>query len=128
MVVEFSRPGGYRNGPKFSRFSHGSIGLPPVIVSRKFPIESRPYRPPTTRSPPPAQPPHSLKKVVKKQPEQQGGGCSWSKQRKGSRHMRERFDPKFLIKGDGVISESGILDSRTTVMIKNIPNKYRSSI
>ncbi|XP_076889946.1 protein terminal ear1 homolog [Bidens hawaiensis] len=127
MVVEFSRPGAYRNGPKLSRFNHGSIGLPPVIVPRKFPIEARPYRPPPTRSPPP-QSPHSLKKVVKKQPEQQGGGRSWSKQRKGSRHMRERFDPRFLIKGDGVISESSASDSRTTVMIKNIPNKYSQKL
>ncbi|KAJ0779909.1 putative RNA recognition motif domain, mei2-like RNA recognition, RNA-binding domain superfamily [Helianthus annuus] len=122
VVVEFSRPGGYKTGPKHSRFRHiSSVGSPPIIVPRKFPSESRPYRPPPPPSP-------SLKKIVKKQQPDQQGGCSWSKQRKGSRYTRERYDPRYLIRGDGVISESSVFDSRTTVMIKNIPNKYSQKL
>ncbi|XP_024995355.1 protein terminal ear1 homolog [Cynara cardunculus var. scolymus] len=98
VVVEFSRPGGH-----------------------KFPSDSLAYRRP---SPPP---PPSLKKTGKKQPENVGGGA-WSKQRKGSRQTRERYDPRFLIKEDGIISESSFSDSRTTVMIKNIPNKYSQKL
>ena len=36
------------------------------------------------------------------------------------------YDPRFLIKEDAIIEESGLCkDIRTTLMIKNIPNKYR---
>lgn len=35
-----------------------------------------------------------------------------------------KFDPRFLISEDAM-AESNCKDSRTTVMIKNIPNKYR---
>ncbi|KAI3787267.1 hypothetical protein L1987_41617 [Smallanthus sonchifolius] len=127
VVVEFSRPGGHKNVPKHNRFNPiSSIGSPPMILARKFPSVSRPYRPPPPPSPP-SPLSHSLKKTVKKQPEQPGG-CSWSKQRKGSRHTTERYDPRFLIKEDGVISESSISDPRTTVMIKNIPNKYSQKL
>ena len=38
---------------------------------------------------------------------------------------RKIFDPKFLIKEDAII-DPGFRDTRTTVMVKNIPNKYRS--
>lgn len=35
-------------------------------------------------------------------------------------------DPRFLIKEDAIIEKSGLCkDTRTTLMIKNIPNKYR---
>ncbi|KAD5317192.1 hypothetical protein R6Q59_032524 [Mikania micrantha] len=126
VVVEFSRPGGHKNGPKYNRFNHvGTTGSTPIILTRKFPLESRTYRPSPANPPSPSL---SSKKTGKKQTEQPGG-CSWSKQRKGSRHTREKYDPKFLIKEDGVISESsGVSDSRTTVMIKNIPNKYSQKL
>ncbi|CAA3031657.1 terminal ear1-like [Olea europaea subsp. europaea] len=42
----------------------------------------------------------------------------------GAKHGRD-YDPRFLIKEDAIM-ESNCRDSRTTVMIKNIPNKYRS--
>nr|GMD26225.1 protein terminal ear1 homolog [Ipomoea batatas] len=35
-------------------------------------------------------------------------------------------DPRFLINEEEIIKESDCRDSRTTVMIKNIPNKYRN--
>ncbi|GFZ21196.1 terminal EAR1-like 1 [Actinidia rufa] len=37
------------------------------------------------------------------------------------------FDPRFLINGDAIM-ESNCSDSRTTVMIKNIPNKYSQKL
>ncbi|CAL0320388.1 unnamed protein product [Lupinus luteus] len=46
---------------------------------------------------------------------------------KGNRHwkgkQRKNHDTQFLIKEDAIV-ESGCRDTRTTVMIKNIPNKY----
>ncbi|KAJ9549505.1 hypothetical protein OSB04_022048 [Centaurea solstitialis] len=137
VVVEFSRPGGHKNSPKHNRFhpitntatNAATVRPPPIILSRKFP------------SPPPPTPcgngkvvdwfRSSLKKPGKKPPENVGGGGVgvWSKQRKGSRQARERYDPRFLIKEDGIISESSSFsDSRTTVMIKNIPNKYSQKL
>ncbi|KAI3720365.1 hypothetical protein L6452_21281 [Arctium lappa] len=57
-----------------------------------------------------------------------GGGCNGgrSKTWKGSRFTGEKCDPRFSIKDDGVISS--FQDSRTTVMIKNIPNKYSQKL
>ncbi|KAJ0428077.1 putative RNA recognition motif domain, mei2-like RNA recognition, RNA-binding domain superfamily [Helianthus annuus] len=78
-----------------------------------------------SRGPPPPSSPQ-LKKTEAKPLEQTGGGA-WSKQRKGLRQARNKYDPRYFIKEDEVISESSISDSRTTVMIKNIPNKYRSN-
>ncbi|KAK3026068.1 hypothetical protein RJ639_042560 [Escallonia herrerae] len=49
-----------------------------------------------------------------------------SKPWKGSRHCKE-FDSRFLIKEDAIV-ESNCRDSRTTVMIKNIPNKYSQKL
>lgn len=43
---------------------------------------------------------------------------------KGSSRQSKEYDPRFLINEDA-ITESNCRDSRTTVMIKNIPNKYR---
>ncbi|KAM3358567.1 protein terminal ear1 [Capsicum galapagoense] len=37
------------------------------------------------------------------------------------------YDPRFLIKEDAIM-ESNCIDSRTTVMIKNIPNKYSQKL
>lgn len=39
----------------------------------------------------------------------------------------KKFDARFLINGDAMV-DSNSKDSRTTVMIKNIPNKYRFSL
>ncbi|KAL4570139.1 hypothetical protein LXL04_025790 [Taraxacum kok-saghyz] len=153
VVVEFSRPGGHKNSPKHLKLNPmTSTRPPPIILARKFPSESPAYRPP----PPPTSPPalllnssrsskgvselrgngnvvdwirSSLKKTGKKLPEPSAsGGGVWSKQRKGSRQTREKYDPRFLIKDDGIISESSFSDSRTTVMIKNIPNKYSQKL
>jgi RNA recognition motif-containing protein len=44
---------------------------------------------------------------------------------KGLRQSKE-YDPRFLINEDAIM-ESNCRDCRTTVMIKNIPNKYRFS-
>lgn len=37
----------------------------------------------------------------------------------------KEYDPRFLINEDAIINETNKRDPRTTVMIKNIPNKYR---
>ncbi|XP_071740116.1 protein terminal ear1 homolog [Rutidosis leptorrhynchoides] len=59
-----------------------------------------------------------------------GGDCDGnggrSKVWKGSKYAREKCDVRFLIKEDGVISSDR--DPRTTVMIKNIPNKYSQKL
>lgn len=51
---------------------------------------------------------------------QQKSAKSW----KGTRQAK-KFDTRFLISGDDSMVETSGSDSRTTVMIKNIPNKYR---
>ncbi|KAK9076193.1 hypothetical protein SSX86_004526 [Deinandra increscens subsp. villosa] len=127
VIVEFSRPGGHKHSRFKPVISTRSPGPPQVIVARKHYTETGPNRLPLPPPPPATSPSNPLRKTGKKQTEQPGG-CSWSKQRKGSRHARERYDPRFLIKEDGVISESSVLDTRTTVMIKNIPNKYSQKL
>ncbi|XP_024960902.1 protein terminal ear1 [Cynara cardunculus var. scolymus] len=133
VVVEFSRLGGgqkynYKQN-KFHPINSG--GVPPlhINVTRKFlPAPIVPYRP----QPPPS-PPH-YGKDRSQSPEQQGrwvgggGGCNGGRNKifKGSRYSREKSDPRFLIKEDGTISS--FQDSRTTVMIKNIPNKYSQKL
>lgn len=49
----------------------------------------------------------------------------YSRNRPWKSKQVKRFDPRFLISQDAMI-EADCRDSRTTVMIKNIPNKYRS--
>lgn len=49
-----------------------------------------------------------------------GGGC-------GGRRRGKDCDPRFLINKDAII-ETNCSDSRTTVMIKNIPNKYSQKL
>ncbi|CAI9785114.1 unnamed protein product [Fraxinus pennsylvanica] len=44
----------------------------------------------------------------------------------GAKHGRD-YDPRFLINEDAIM-ESNCRDSRTTVMIKNIPNKYSQKL
>lgn len=62
--------------------------------------------------------------VIKKQQQHQTNNKGVaSKLWKGSRNSKE-YDPRFLIKEDAIMV-SNCSDSRTTVMIKNIPNKYR---
>lgn len=61
-----------------------------------------------------------------KQSSHGGGGWPWkggSSGGGGSRRGKEH-DPRFLINEDAIV-ESNCRDPRTTVMIKNIPNKYR---
>ena len=59
-----------------------------------------------------------------------GGAIVTTKERKGEKPLKgkqkKKFDPKFMIK-EGAITEgfAGCRDARTTLMIKNIPNKYR---
>ncbi|XVE85199.1 hypothetical protein DITRI_Ditri17bG0072900 [Diplodiscus trichospermus] len=58
-----------------------------------------------------------------KQQQQQCRGRPW----KG--RQAKKFDPRFLINEDAMVeSNSNCKDSRTTVMIKNIPNKYSQTL
>lgn len=54
---------------------------------------------------------------------QQKSAKSW----KGTRQAK-KFDTRFLISGDESMVETSGSDSRTTVMIKNIPNKYSQKL
>ncbi|XP_057542362.1 protein terminal ear1 homolog [Amaranthus tricolor] len=60
------------------------------------------------------------------------GNCSSHKsltKTKPWKGKQKNFDPRFLIKEEAVIEESGSCkDNRTTVMIKNIPNKYSQKL
>lgn len=53
-----------------------------------------------------------------------GGSWPWKGGGGGSRRGKDDRDPRFLINEDTIV-ESNSRDPRTTVMIKNIPNKYR---
>ncbi|KAK8495912.1 hypothetical protein V6N12_009275 [Hibiscus sabdariffa] len=55
--------------------------------------------------------------------QQQFRGKPW----KGKQGRRFEFDPRFLI-SEEAMAESNCQDSRTTVMIKNIPNKYSQKL
>lgn len=60
--------------------------------------------------------------VLKQQQQQQQHQQPRTRPRKG--RQAKKFDSRFLINEDA-LTESNCRDSRTTVMIKNIPNKYR---
>ncbi|KZV29658.1 protein terminal ear1 [Dorcoceras hygrometricum] len=55
-----------------------------------------------------------------------GGGKPWKGREDGGRQGKD-YDPRFLIKMEAIM-ESSYSDSRTTVMIKNIPNKYSQKL
>ncbi|PWA44346.1 Nucleotide-binding, alpha-beta plait [Artemisia annua] len=140
LIVEFSRPGGHKNIPKQKGLNTvNSVQPLPVILARKLTPDTRAFRPPPIALPSPSTQPSQCSSVSmkganvqrksgKKLVEQTSSGGSWTKQRKCSRQMREKFDPRFLFREDGVISEMNYLDPRTTVMIKNIPNKYSQKL
>lgn len=65
----------------------------------------------------------STKLQQQQQLHRSSGSGSSSKHWKGK--QGKKHETRFLIKEDAIV-ESGSRDSRTTVMIKNIPNKYRS--
>ena len=60
------------------------------------------------------------------------GGTKHQQQPARSRHRKgkdaKKHETRFLIKEDATVESSSCIDSRTTVMIKNIPNKYRFAI
>lgn len=62
--------------------------------------------------------------LQQQQQQQQQTNKGNNKPWKGSSRQSKEYDPRFLINEDAV-TESNCRDSRTTVMIKNIPNKYR---
>ncbi|KAL6562701.1 hypothetical protein OROGR_003708 [Orobanche gracilis] len=56
------------------------------------------------------------------------GGKLWKEGgSSGGRRSKDR-DPRFLINEDVIVEESDCRDPRTTVMIKNIPNKYSQNL
>ncbi|KAJ7945473.1 protein terminal ear1 [Quillaja saponaria] len=75
---------------------------------------------------------HSNKSMViisTKQQQQEARSSSASSSSRTSRKGKQakKFDSRFLIKEDDMV-ESNCRDSRTTVMIKNIPNKYSQKL
>ncbi|XP_059288900.1 protein terminal ear1 homolog [Lycium ferocissimum] len=73
----------------------------------------------SSSSSPPSKQLHQMFQQGKSSTHRPWKSCT-SKQAKG-------YDPRFLINEDGIM-ESNCLDSRTTVMIKNIPNKYSQKL
>ncbi|KAI8024388.1 Protein terminal ear1 [Camellia lanceoleosa] len=67
-----------------------------------------------------------MKKSSKKSANQQQQTSTKSNRPLKGRQARN-FDPRFLINEDAIM-ESNCRDSRTTVMIKNIPNKYSQKL
>ncbi|XP_015894490.3 protein terminal ear1 [Ziziphus jujuba] len=63
--------------------------------------------------------------VLKQQQQQQQHQQPRTRPRKG--RQAKKFDSRFLINEDA-LTESNCRDSRTTVMIKNIPNKYSQKL
>ncbi|PWA52026.1 Nucleotide-binding, alpha-beta plait [Artemisia annua] len=120
VFVEFNRPGGHKHNHKQNKF----MPISPVRV------QSPPCRKDRVGDYGGARegknvisPNGVLKKNIKnlyKQPQLP------TKQWKGSRNTREKIDPRFSFKEDGIMST--FHDSRTTVMIKNIPNKYSQKL
>lgn len=129
LVVQFSRPGG--QGRRFSTPSSSSNN---THYPRNF-----------NQNDPPRLPQNNLQTLKKSSPSKgtavkndgERGDCSTSKRnfrrtsqskqltrRFPSRRHKKQSDSNFLFKEDAM-EESICRDSRTTVMIKNIPNKYR---
>ncbi|MCE0481475.1 Serine/threonine-protein kinase tel1 [Datura stramonium] len=52
----------------------------------------------------------------------------WKSSSSWSSKQAKDYDPRFLINEDAIMEESNCRDSRTTVMIKNIPNKYSQKL
>ncbi|KAJ0491087.1 putative RNA recognition motif domain, mei2-like RNA recognition, RNA-binding domain superfamily [Helianthus annuus] len=109
VVVEFVRPTGHNNNNKLIPDSPPPREVKPLPCRKEIsPMEKEVNS-------------HcGVKKNMKsfnKPPEQWGRNKPW----KGHRYNnRGKGDPRFLFKGDE--------DSRTTVMIKNIPNKYSQQL
>ncbi|XP_021743875.1 protein terminal ear1-like [Chenopodium quinoa] len=70
----------------------------------------------------------SLTTSTKQQP-QQGQSSTGGSKAKPWKGRQKNFDPRFLIKEEAIVDdESGCKDTRTTIMIKNIPNKYSQKL
>ncbi|XP_061350276.1 protein terminal ear1 homolog [Gastrolobium bilobum] len=145
VVIEFSRPGGHTR-----KFFHSS---PHSTISKKplnFNIPSPPSPSPRAASSPRRrfagsrlhsshQPQLSYKKSAVDQNKISDSGsidASITKQQqqqlpRSNRNWKgkqaKKLETRFLIKEDAIV-ESTSRDSRTTVMIKNIPNKYSQKL
>lgn len=128
IVIEFAKSAlkTFRSPPRFSKPNPRSFPSPP------------PPPPPTPPTPPPPPPSFPLKIHSSGGDGGSGGGKSNTEKQvkcrkvsssskmylKGRQGGKGCLDPRFLINEEGV-SEMDCTDSRTTVMIRNIPNKYR---
>ncbi|EYU30601.1 hypothetical protein MIMGU_mgv1a018467mg, partial [Erythranthe guttata] len=115
IVIEFSRPGGqvkkfWKGGP----FDNGTTNYNRRNLNKRPPLSSLENKP-NVRPP-------------RRDYERSEGSKSWSSG--GGRRGKMEHDPRFLINEEDAIVESdcSIRDSRTTVMIKNIPNKYSQKL
>ncbi|EPS66654.1 hypothetical protein M569_08122, partial [Genlisea aurea] len=105
LVIEFSRPGGQCK--KFWK-THAA-GHRSMCSSS---------RPPTSRK-------HISKKTGGSSSFKHGGGRPW---KGGGGRQAKEHDPSFLINEDAITESNCCSDRRTTVMIKNIPNKYSQKL
>jgi len=103
-IGSMSLTGDVGNGVEEEQHSHGG-GPPRRNLSRKQSCET------------------TLVVATAKQQQQQPQQIPRTRHWKGK--QAKKHEARFLIKEDAIV-ESGPKDPRTTVMIKNIPNKYRS--
>ncbi|XP_017635457.1 protein terminal ear1 homolog isoform X2 [Gossypium arboreum] len=140
VVIEFSRPGGFSGSGRYS------ANIPP----RSF--LSRSQSPTENLSDSRKGSPNEIKESKKSSVATAvvGGGAAANKVAKNQNNQSpqrisngvkqqqcrgrpwkgkqgRKFDPRFLISEDAM-AESNCKDSRTTVMIKNIPNKYSQQL
>ncbi|KAD4983237.1 hypothetical protein R6Q59_002909 [Mikania micrantha] len=122
VVVEFNRPGEHKLNYVQSELISGALySRPPPPRKKDSLVEYGVAREVDNLAPSCS---GGQKKNV--QSSTGGNGCR-NKPWKGPRYRhRGRCDPRFLIKDEAFFSS--FQDSRTTVMIKNIPNKYSKKL
>ncbi|GFZ00035.1 terminal EAR1-like 1 [Actinidia rufa] len=126
VIIEFSRPGGHvKRFTKDSRNTANnfdSCGRNPRFFAAAITVSAAV---PAMLLKKNAKKGHSTNGGVNPQQQQQLQNSKMSRALKGK--LAKNFDPRFLINGDAIM-ESNCSDSRTTVMIKNIPNKYSQKL
>ncbi|XP_057507549.1 protein terminal ear1 homolog [Actinidia eriantha] len=130
VIIEFSRPGGHvKRFTKDSRntaMNFDSCGRNPRFLPPPSPGNSNGFEKCNSMLlKKNAKKGHSTNGGVNPQQQQQLQNSKMSRALKGK--LAKNFDPRFMINGDAIM-ESNCSDARTTVMIKNIPNKYSQKL
>ncbi|XP_010511735.1 PREDICTED: LOW QUALITY PROTEIN: protein terminal ear1 homolog [Camelina sativa] len=108
MFIQFSRPGGLTKKLFLASRFH-----------KNFTFDNNHYHP---------APPPPMVKSNNQMCEQKQRNNNNKKKKKQKKHMKKSFcDPRFVIM-ENTIAAGEVRDRRTTVMIKNIPNKYTQKL